>query len=476
MKLHNDKIAGGFLMPGKILIVDSVSTNRIVLKVKLSSAFYEVVQAASAKEAIDAIRADLPDLILLSVDLPDDDGLRLCGMIKTSPETRDIPIVLLSPKSDRDIRMAALKAGADDVLGKPVDDLVMLARLRSLLRARDTADEMRLREGTARVLGFAEDMRVFANQARVLIVSRDRQALRRWSALLKPIVPFGITTEITGEALRGMSKNPVPDVFVIALDRTTPDDGLRLLAEIRARSTTRHAGILVMLSGGGQRDALVDALDLGANDVMADGFDPEELALRVSTQIQHKRMADRLRENVRDGLRAAVIDPLTGLFNRRYAIPHLARIAEHAQTHGRNFAVMVADLDHFKQINDNYGHAAGDAVLVEVARRLRDNLRASDLVARIGGEEFLIAMPDTTRQEAQAAAGRLCETIRDIPVRIAERDLQLPITVSIGLVMGKDCAGVPDRAAAALLDRADQALYGSKSHGRDQVTLSLPAA
>ncbi len=460
-------------MPGKILIVDAVATNRIVLKVKLSSAYYDVLQATDTGEALEIARAQHPDLILLSVDSPDDEDLRLCSELKSTSDTRRIPILLLSPRTDRETRLKALNVGADDVLCKPIDDLVMLARLRSLLRERDTLEETRLREGTAQMLGMAEDRSAFEPRANIMITSQDRGNLQRWSALLKPILPYALHTEVTTEALRGMSKTVAPDVFVIALDGKAPEIGLRLLAEIRARAATRHSGILVLLTGA-DRGALIDALDLGANDVMPEGFDAEELALRLSAQIQRKRLADRLRENVRDGLRAAVIDPLTGLFNRRYAIPHLTRIAENALTHERNFAVMVADLDHFKNINDTFGHAAGDAVLVEVAHRLRNNLRAVDLVARIGGEEFLIAMPDTRQQDAQDVATRLCNVIRDKPVTIAGRDLHLPITISIGMVMGKSCKNIPEYGAAKLLDHADQALYGAKTHGRDQVTLAAP--
>nr|WP_290428619.1 GGDEF domain-containing protein [Defluviimonas salinarum] len=164
-------------------------------------------------------------------------------------------------------------------------------------------------------------------------------------------------------------------------------------------------------------------------------------------------------------------DPLTGLNNRRYALPHLARIAERARAAGRQFAVMVLDLDRFKAINDSRGHAAGDAVLIEVAARLRGNLRAVDLLARIGGEEFLVALPDTTPEAAQATAERLRRVIGDRPVPMPDGAAAIPVTLSIGLALGPGPASVED-----LVDLADRALMGSKADGRNIVTVGRSAA
>ncbi|MEO0381111.1 MAG: diguanylate cyclase, partial [Pseudomonadota bacterium] len=202
--------------------------------------------------------------------------------------------------------------------------------------------------------------------------------------------------------------------------------------------------------------------------------------VRLETLMARKRMSDALRDTVRSGIEAAVIDPLTGLHNRRYAMPHLARIAERAHKSKKPFAVMVADMDYFKQINDTHGHAAGDAVLIETAQRLRQNLRSVDLVARIGGEEFLIVMPGAALSNARKAAQRLCHMIRDTPFDIPGVDAQsIAATISIGLTVCdptlKPAPNLP-MTAEALLDRADKALYEAKAEGRDRVTLVRPAA
>ncbi|MDO6726358.1 diguanylate cyclase [Cognatishimia sp. 1_MG-2023] len=453
-------------MPGKLLIVDSIATNRIVLKVRLSTAFYEVYQASNALEARKVMADTMPDLVLLNGQLSDCDPLKFCSGLRSNPSTAHLPIVILSAKADRAHRVEALKAGANDVMARPLDDLVLLARLRSLLRSHETAEEYKLRERTNQALGFAEATAPFQKPAKVLLATPDSQTGVRWKAHLRAMMPYQIAAQPLGDTLRAMAQEPVPDVFVIAVDEARPEIALRLLAEIRARATTRHSGILVILPTE-NRSLLVDALDLGAHDVMTGGFDPEEMSLRISSLVQQKRLSDRLRDNLQNGLQAAVTDPLTGLFNRRYALPYLNRISEQAVHLKRNFVVLLADLDHFKSVNDDYGHAAGDAVLAETARRLRENLRSVDLVARIGGEEFLIALPDVSREDADLFAERLCALIRDTPMKISNLNKSIPVTMSIGATIGG--GNYVKKSVETLLQEADQALYDAKIHGRDQV-------
>jgi two-component system cell cycle response regulator len=465
---------------GKILIVDPISTNRIVLKVKLASAFYEVVQAATADEAcVAALRHD-PDLIISAMVLPDSDVAGLCNRLNRNPQTRALPIMVIGGRPDAKARLLALEAGVQDVMIKPIDDTLLLARVRSLIRAHNSAAEWQMRDDTSRALGFAEEPDDFGPPARCVFVGTDTVAVQNWIRQLKPLLSSSLTYAAPETVLRDLPPGKVPDVFILVLKEgdTHSGDILRLLAAIRATAITRHAGILVLqpkLDPG----LGAYALDLGADDLMSDGFDTAEMALRVKSMLRRKRIADKLRATVRTGLKAAVSDPLTGLHNRRYAMPHLARVAEHSAATGRSFAVMVADLDHFKQINDVYGHASGDAVLVEVARRMRENLRGVDLVARIGGEEFLIVMPATPLTEARVAASRLCRKIGGQPFRIPGSQDPITVTVSIGVTIGglrKPPQQKPEVDANGLLDAADKALYEAKMLGRNQVNLTRPAA
>lgn len=459
-------------MGGKILIVDDVATNRIVLKVKLASAFYETVQAASGTEALSLAHQIRPDLILLDIELPDIGGIEVCERLKADSATRDIPVVMVTAFRDMNRKMQALRAGAEDVVWKPLDDTVLLARMRSLLRARETTQQLGLRDSTYRELGFAEPAQAFAAAPVVALVAPRPDIAATWRRDLEPHLDARFVIFDREGALGDPDRHPVPDIYVVAADLAGHGDGLKLMSELRSRATSRYAAVCVMLPADA-RDTAAMALDLGAHDLIEAGADPEETAHRIRTQIERKRQSDRLRDSVAAGLRLAMTDPLTGLHNRRYALPHLARIAERAEAAGRQFAVMVLDLDRFKAINDTFGHAAGDAVLVEVAERLKSNLRAVDLLARIGGEEFLVALPDTTPEAAQATAERLRRVIGERPVPLPNGESRVAVTLSIGLAIGP---GAERGTVDDLVNLADRALLGSKAEGRNLVTVGRNAA
>lgn len=466
-------------MTAKILIVDDVATNRIVLKVKLSEACYETIQAADAAGALAAARRERPDAVLLDLVLPDADGISVCEALKADPDTRDIPVIIVTASRDNASRTRALRAGADEFLSKPLDDLTLLARLRSLFRAREMEEELRLRETTGAEMGFAEAAVAWGaapveKGGRIALVTRRPETAMSLRRSLAPHLP-GAQISVLGkdEALSAAAAEEA-DVFLIEAGLEAREDGLRLMSDLRSRPATRHAGVCILLAPGA-RDTGVMALDLGAADLVSTESDPEEMALRLQTQIRRKRQGDRLRASLRDGLRLALTDPLTGLYNRRYALPHLDRIAARARETGRRYAVMVIDIDRFKAVNDTWGHAAGDAVLTQLAERLRSNIRAKDLLARIGGEEFLVAMPDTSLGAARMAAERLCRLAKEHPILLPGGQGPIRVTLSIGLAIGGEPAG-DDRPAEEIVRRADAALLLAKAEGRNQVTVSLSSA
>ncbi len=454
-------------MSGRILIVDAVPTNRIVLRVKLAAAFYDVMQASTGREALRMIRQNRPDVVIASAVLPDMPGQRFCEAVRRDGGGAQLPVILIHNTSDPAERLASLAAGADDVLPRPVDELVMLARLRSLLRARDAEAELQLRDDTRRALGLAEAPAIFQAPARVALIPAGAGWTTAKTLLedLKKQLSDRVELLSPDVALRDRTLNP--DVVVLIEAQNTQGEGLSLLPLLRAHSGTRHAA-LIYIAHPDQRREAASALDMGASDLLAAGPDAAELALRIQKQVARKRMSDRLRANMRDGLRAAVIDPLTGLYNRRYALPHMGRMAEHAEKQLRPYGLLLADLDHFKLVNDRYGHAAGDAVLKQLALRLRDNLRAADLVARYGGEEFLVVMPDTGPAAAHRTAARLVKLMKEQPISLPDGQ-EVEITLSIGVAIGQPRDGLTPE---DLIDRADRALYAAKNKGRNTVVLA----
>jgi two-component system cell cycle response regulator len=453
-------------MTGRILIVDSVPTNRIILRVKLSAAYYDVIQADNGEAALALLRKLSPDLVITATDLPDMTGRALCAEINKLPASVRIPVVILHGADDPGERLASLAAGADDVLTRPVDDLVMLARLRSLLRARDAEAELQLRDDTQRALGLAEQGTAFVAPGLVRLVSPPKlPETKALSEGLAARIPDRIEVVDPEDALREHSR--APDVVVVAEAPGSSGEALTLLPQLRASRHTRHSALIYIAQPNQQREA-ASALDMGANDLLSSGLDLDELAIRLKKQVERKRTNDRLRANMRDGLRAAVCDPLTGLYNRRYAVPHLSRLADRAAGQKRPYALLLADLDFFKQVNDNHGHAAGDAVLVTLAQRLKDNLRAADLISRWGGEEFLVAMPDADRTAAKRTAERLCRIMSRQPVTLPDGK-QLTVTLSIGVAIGRPGH---ESSPLELIERADGALYAAKHKGRNTVVMA----
>jgi two-component system cell cycle response regulator len=238
---------------------------------------------------------------------------------------------------------------------------------------------------------------------------------------------------------------------------------LRLCSQVRAIERTRHLPIIVVVQPN-EEVRLLRALDMGVNDYLMRPIDRNELLARVRTQIKRKRHSDHLRDRLEESVELALTDPLTGLHNRRYMETHLKALVEQARAAGRPLSVLLADIDSFKSINDTYGHDAGDNVLRELAARFRRNIRNIDLACRIGGEEFVVVMPDSTLDRARQVAERLRACIAGEPFQ-ANGDTRLTVTASVGIATLDGAHDSPQ----GLLKRADQALYVAKRGGRNRV-------
>ena len=454
-------------MSARILIVDDVAGNRIVQQARLTAAFYDPIPAADGATCLALAREERPDLILLDLGLPDIPGLEVLQRLRRDPVTRDIPVIALTTGDTAEERLAAFAAGADDVMDRPANERVLLARLRNLLRLK-AESEFPSTEGLA-IAGLAEAPVAFDPQGVIAVVGSDPEN-PLWSRFAGQ-VRDRILMVSRREALADIGSSP--EVFILHDDGRNPSGTLRLLSELKSHQATRHAAVCV-IGPAGEGDEAAMAFDLGADDAVGPDVTAEELALRTRGLLRRKRQSDGRRARMQDGLRLAMRDPLTGLYNRRCAAPQLAAIAARAREEGSQFAVMVMDLDRFKQVNDAYGHAAGDQVLVEVARRLSANLRETDVLARIGGEEFLAILPQSCMTVARRVAERLCQAMDDQPIRLLSGE-DLRVTVSIGVAVA-GAAGEDSYAIDGLVEQADLAVLESKGAGRNQVTYRMAAA
>lgn len=442
------------------------------MKVKLAAAGYQPILASDGASCLEIASRDAPDLILLDLMLPDISGLTVLQKLRSNPNLKSVPVVMFSANHTCEARIEAFQAGADDFLAKPIDDQTLLARIRSFMRARDMLEGFKTHQSDFMMFGMAEQPQPFRRPGVVaVLVERPESGMklqRDLARLMDDRVLLMTPAEALNEGLNATSK---PDVFLLGADLDAKATGLRLMSELRSRTHTRHAGICLFNTSN--TISVADGFDLGANDQVPVTIATAELAVRLQRLILRKKEEDRLRASVQDGLRMAIIDPLTGLHNRRYGMAQLSTIAAESEVLGDSFAVMVADLDRFKSVNDRFGHAAGDAVLVEVANRLAVNLRAGDLVARIGGEEFLIVLPHTGLDQAQLIAKRLCQVVEQDPIQHSNMGA-LKITLSIGLAV--NVARQASVGVNEIVDRADHALLVAKSAGRNQVTVARSAA
>ena len=449
-------------MTARILVVDDIEANVRLLEAKLTAEYYEVISATDGLSALKLAAAERPDIVLLDVMMPGMDGFQVCRMLKEAAETRHIPVVLVTALDGRQERIAGLDAGADEFLTKPVEDLFLFARVKALTRLKQVVDELRTREESGRRLGAIEaaGARLGGSGGRVLIVDdQERQADRIANELSvehRPVV------EQEPEKALLTAQGPVDLVIVNAFARRF--DGLRFAAQLRSNEATRHLPILAIVDVD-DRARVVKALELGVNDILARPVDPQELSARVRTQIKRKRYTDFLRNNLDQSLEMAVTDPLTGLHNRRYMTNQVKALCARSRQGGQPTSVLLIDIDHFKSVNDGYGHDVGDEVLKEFAVRLATNVRAIDLACRWGGEEFAVVMPDTSMEDAQRIADRIRRHVAGSPFHIGGEHEPLAVTISIGVATTDGATDTPD----AMIKRADAGLYEAKAGGRNRV-------
>ena len=447
-----------------MLIVDDIPTNVRLLEARLTAEYFAVSTASSGQAALEACgRGDI-DIVLLDVMMPEMDGFEVCQRLKANPHTHHIPVLMVTALDQPSDRVRGLQVGADDFLTKPVDDIQLMARVKSLVRLKALTDELRARAQTGQEIAVEDALRVMnsinADDGRILLVDSDIRHAERIKSFLADTNDVDILTHPEDAALAAAGGGFELALVSMALGDFDP---LRVCSQIRTVEQSRTLPLILMAEEA-DRPRVVRGLDLGVNDFILRPVERNELLARVRTQIRRHRYASELRQSVTNTLALAVTDELTGLYNRRYFDRHLSLMLAKAREQERDMALMLIDMDFFKAVNDTHGHDMGDAVLREFALRLRRNIRGVDLACRFGGEEFVVLMPDTDYQQAQSVAER-------VRMAVAERGFEtglgrpLSVTVSVGVALNETIDDTPEM----LLKRADVALYRAKREGRNRV-------
>lgn len=451
-------------MSARVLVVDDVLPNIRLLEAKLLSEYFQVITATNGREALEKIEAESPDVILLDIMMPDMSGYEVCRHIRSTPKISHIPVIMVTALSDQKDKNKALQSGADDFLSKPVNDLELFARVRSLSRLKMMMDEWQAREMTTEQLIDSSQHTIFSettDHARILAVTDDPAELSQISSAVAQD-----QDDVQGESSCEIAykRAQVQDFDLILISLSLEgQDGLRLCSSLRNNDRTRGIPIL-MIGQDGEIDRVAKSLEIGAHDYILKPLDGDEILARLRTQVRKKRYQDRLRLHFEQSLSMALTDSLTGIFNRRYLERHLPKMIKRAQTASKSMTLFIFDIDFFKKVNDRYGHIVGDEILQEVSRRIHWRLRSSDLLVRFGGEEFVVALPYVDSEAAEVIAERLRCEICETEFKVPSWDETIPLSISIGGVV----VAQSDLLDKEMLQKADEALYQAKENGRNR--------
>lgn len=452
-------------MTARILVVDDIPANVKLLEARLMAEYFDVLTATNGFDALDICDRTQVDVILLDIMMPEMDGFEVCERLKSNPRTAHIPVVMVTALDQPSDRVRGLKAGADDFLTKPVNDLQLISRVKSLVRLKTLSDELRLRHDGTRQAGVEDALRLtdgrLDEQAQVLLVDSRGASQERIVKALKPIAEVSALSDPQAAVFEA-AENGYD--LVIVNSNLADYDPLRFCSQLRSLERTRFIPILLITEQGDEQ-MIIRALDLGVNDYIVRPLDPNELVARALTQVRRKRYNDRLRNSVRQTIELAVTDGLTGLHNRRYLDTQLRTLFARAKVRGRPLTICITDIDRFKLVNDQFGHDAGDEVLKEFSGRIRSTVRGADLACRYGGEEFVVVMPDTPAEVAANVAERLRLMIEARPFQLRSGETPLMLTASMGIATLGPGIDTPEQ----LLKQADKALYEAKNSGRNRV-------
>ena len=450
-------------MTANILVVDDIDQNIRLMEAKLVKEYYTVFTATSGAQALEILKHYKIDVVLLDCMMPEMDGFETCKRIKANPDTTHIPVVIVTALSEMEDRIQGLEAGADEFLTKPVDDVALFARIKSLVRIKHIIDELKLRNDTNIELGIRTvDLHQDFSQTNIILIDDDVVQARYITKLLSQITN-NVRVVSDGSMVHTLlGYGFVPDATIISC-QLDEQDPLRLLASLKSDEHIGYSSIMMLVEED-KMTMVIRALDMGASDYLMVPIEQSELIARIKTQLCKKYYQDALRQDLAQGMNLAIKDGLLGLYNRRYFDTHLPRIVARATKEHCELYLMMIDVDYFKAANDECGHSVGDQVLMDISSIIMDNLRAEDTVARYGGDEFVAIIYDTSKENVTNIGERLKKAVEEYEFTFPDLGKVLKKTISIGLSSYHAGENVTE-----FLSRADKALYEAKHSGRNKM-------
>ena len=446
----------------KILIVDDEPLNAKLLAAMIPSDEYDTVRVFSGEEALKIVADLRPDLILMDIMMPDLNGYELTRILKSDPESRDIPIVLVTAFGGTDCEIKGLEAGADEFLNKPVNRTELLARTKSLLSLRQYKEQIKARtcsinsitsEGKGKNLSEND-----INLPSILIVEDNRIDAKLIQSYLQA-EPFQIKIAQDGEEAISCAQQERIDV--ILLDLILPGiNGYKVCSTLKEMEGTQNIQIVAITSLS-DLDSKLKSIELGVDDYLVKPVNRHILRTRVKSLIKKKALLDKLCNRYEMAVHSAITDKLTGLYNRRFFDYFLDLEIKRSSRQKTSLALLLIDIDNFKRINDTFGHLFGDNVLNKFGKLLKTKIREIDMAARYGGEEFAVVMSNTGCEEAVKIADRIRQSIQAYSF---DKE-NFTTTVSIGIALYP----LDANSLNELIENSDYALYKSKRNGKNRV-------
>ena len=464
----------------KVLIADDDSLIRTSVMEMLTNLGYEGIEAKSGKEALRRVLVDKPDLILLDLIMPDIDGFEVCRKLRTEMNILTTPIIIFTAKKGKEDILKGLEVGANDYLIKPVEPVELEARIKAQLHIKGLYDEANAeKKDLATLLEVSQAVSSTLNSRDILytivkcvgdVIDVARCSIVRIGR--KKGVGYVVTTY----------ENPGIKDLTIDLDK---------YPEIRKALEVKGTVIIEDIHNDPMMVSVRDALkELGFSSLLVipiivrdevvgtlflrtsrkeSSFSPREVKLcqvianLAANALTNAHLFESVEISNLELEKLAITDGLTGAYNHRYFRTRLDEEFTRAKRYGTPLSCIMMDIDHFKHINDAFGHAQGDTVLSEITDVIKNVVRKSDIVARYGGEEFVALLPNTDEEGAFVQAERLREAVKGY--RCSGRDKCIMVTISLG-VSTFPCPEIST--ADELVGRADDALYKAKRNGRNK--------
>jgi two-component system, cell cycle response regulator len=449
-----------------ILIVDDDAMNVKLLDTYLKQEGFNTICAYDGEAALEKIRKDPPDLILLDIMMPGVNGYEVTQKLKSDQKTGHIPVILITALDSADDKSKGMAAGADEFLNKPINKSELIARVRSFLKLKvyqeQLANRLRSEQEILKPISHKSSSNLEQESYRILLVEDNPNDVSLFKFYLEN-QHYQVDVAKTGEEAMSICFHEPVDI--VLLDLFLPGaDGFQVCQRLRENDRTKNIQIL-MVSSQGDLESRLKGIDLGADEFMVKPVIREELIVRIKALIKKKCYLDQLMNRLESALSVSMTDPLTELYNKSYLKQFMELEIKRCERQHQPMSFVMIDIDNFKEYNDRYGHPEGDVLLKKFGRLIKNSIRDIDLAARYGGEEFGIVLPYTTKENALITAERLLNSLRNQLSADESNLLPENKTASMGI------ASYPEdsHTTAELIQLADIAMYRAKKQGKNQV-------